>query len=99
MERLNITTGKSPVSVLLDKKYENIRTEAIQSGILIREIDEKIDEIITDGHRIKSHAYDIRSNALKFYQNLIQSEKILRYCLLIFIIIVIIIIAIIFIRK
>jgi hypothetical protein len=98
VERLNHTTGKFPASILLDKKYENIRTEAIHSGILLKQIDEKIDEIITDGHTIKSHAYDIQSNARKFYQNLIRSEKFLRYCLLIFIIFMIMI-AMIFIGK
>lgn len=93
MDKLNINAGKSSnlhLSILLDKKYENIRTEAINAGILLKETDEKIDEIINDGHTIKSHAYDIRSNALRFYQNLIQSEKLIRYCQLIFIFIIII---------
>lgn len=96
VERLNINViGKSPdkhSSILLDKKYENIRTEAIHAGILLRETDEKIEDIINDGHMIKSHAHNIRSNALRFYQNLIQSEKLIRYCQLIFIIIIVIIV-------
>ena len=91
MERLNFATGKYPEASLIDKKYENIRTEAIHSGILLKETDEKIDEIINDGHTIKSHAYDIQSNVRRFYQNLIRSEKLLRYCLFVFIIIIIMI--------
>jgi len=93
VDRLNINAaGKSSAthsSILLDKKYDNIRTEAINAGILLKETDEKIDEIINDGHTIKAHAHNIRVNALRFYQNLIQSEKIIRYCQLIFIIIII----------
>lgn len=102
MERLNVhVAGKSPAtysSLALDNKYENIRTEAIHAGILLRETDEKVEEIINDGQMIKSHAHDLRSNAFKFYQNLIQSEKIIRYCQLIFLILILII-AIFFIGK
>jgi len=93
VDRLNINAaGKSPAihsSILLDKKYDNIRTEAINAGILLKETDEKIDEIINDGYSIKVHAHNVRTNALRFYQNLIQSEKVIRYCQLIFIIIII----------
>ncbi len=92
VDRLNINAGISPAthsSILLDKKYDNIRTEAINAGILLKETDEKIDEIINDGHSIKVHAHNVRTNALRFYQNLIQSEKVIRYCQLIFIIIII----------
>lgn len=99
MDRLNINNEKSSVkhsSITLDKKYENIRTEAMQAGILLKETDEKIDEIIHDGNMIKSYANDIRLKALKFYQNLIQSEKFIRYCRLIFISLIIILIIIFF---
>ncbi len=92
MDKLNIHAGKSSAthsSILLDKKYDNIRIEALNAGILLKETDEKINEIINDGHIIKSHAYDVRTNALKFYQNLIQSKKLICYCQLIFIIIII----------
>jgi len=101
VDRLNIKAGKSPAvdsSILLDKTYDDIRIEAINAGIILKETNEKVDEIINDGHLIKSHAYDVRSNALRFYQNLMQSEKLIRYCQWIFII-TIIIIAIIFIGK
>ncbi len=101
MDSLNIQTGKSPVihsSILLDKTYDEIRTEAINAGILLKETDEKVDEIINDGHIIKSHAYNVRANALRFYRNLIQSEKIIRYCQVIFIIFILIIV-IIFVGK
>jgi hypothetical protein len=92
VDRLNTNAGSFPAthsSILLDKKYDHIRTEAINAGILLKETDEKVDEIINNGHTIKAHAHDVRSNALKFYQNLIQSEKIVRYCQLIFIILII----------
>ncbi|CAF0776289.1 unnamed protein product [Rotaria sordida] len=97
VDKLNIKTGHSPVidsSILLDKKYDNIRIEAINAGIILKETNEKIDEIINDGHIIKSHAYDIRSNALRFYENLIQSKKFIQYCQLIFILIIITIMSI-----
>jgi hypothetical protein len=95
VDRVNNKAGKTPVthsSVLLDNKYDQIRTEAINAGILLKETDEKVDEIINDGQIIKSHAHDVRSNAIRFYQNLIQSEKIIRYCQVIFIIFIIIIV-------
>jgi len=101
VDKLHIHAEKSSAthsSILLDKKYDNIRIEALNAGILLKETDEKINEIINDGHIIKSHAYDVRTNALKFYQNLIQSKKLIHYCQLIFIIIIITIL-IIFIGK
>ncbi|CAF2595921.1 unnamed protein product [Rotaria sp. Silwood2] len=81
-------------SILLDKKYDDIRIEAINAGIILKETNEKIDEIINDGHTIKSYAHDIRSNALQFYQNLIQSKKLIRYCQLVFLLIIITIMSI-----
>ncbi|CAF3570808.1 unnamed protein product [Adineta steineri] len=92
MDRLNIITGDSPIihsTILLDKKYHDIRNEAINAGILLKETDEKVDEIIKDGFLIKSHAHNIQSNALRFYRNLIQSEKLIQFCQFIFIIIII----------
>ena len=80
MDKLNTNIGKPSSninsSILLDRKYNEIQNEAINAGILLMETGDKIDEIIYDGKIIKSHAHNIRSNALKFYQNLIQSEKI-----------------------
>ncbi|CAF3970561.1 unnamed protein product [Rotaria magnacalcarata] len=97
VDRSNIKTGSSPAihsEILLDEKYDAIRIEAINAGILLKETDEKIDELIHDARMIKSHGRDIRSNALRFYQNLIQSRKIIRFCQLIYILISIIIIII-----
>ncbi len=101
MERLHINVGKSPTtqtSILLDEKYDSIRSEAINAGILLKETDEKVDEMINDGQRITSHAQDVRANALRFVRNLMQSEKLVFYCQLIFIV-TIVIIAILFIGK
>jgi hypothetical protein len=92
VDRLNIKTGESPgihSSIILDKKYDQIRAEALHAGILLKETHEKVDEIITDGQIIESHAHDVRSNALRFYQNLIRSEKLIRYCQVIFIMVII----------
>lgn len=92
MDKFYITTGKSPAtysSILLDKKYEDIRKEATNAGILLKETDEKIDEIIKDGTIIKSHAHDVQAYALRLYEHIIRSDKILRYFLILFLIIVI----------
>lgn len=75
-------------SIFLDNKYKDIQHEALNAGILLRETDEQIDEIISDGLKIKSHAYNIRSNALRFYRNLIQSERMIRICQWTFVVIV-----------
>ena len=93
VDQLNNNAGKTS-AILLDTKYDNIRKEAINAGILLKETDEKIDEIINDGQLIKSHALDVRTNALKFYRNLIRSEKIRRFCQLMFILIICIILLI-----
>ena len=102
VDRSNVKTENSSniahSSILLEKKYDEIRTEAIKAGILLKETNEKVDEIINDGHIIKSHAYGVRINALRFYQSLTQSGKINRYCQLVFIIIIITV-SIIFIGK
>ena len=96
VERLNINVvDRSPATysaVLLDNKYENIRAEAIHAGILLKETDEKLDEIINDGHTIKSLAQNIQSNAFRFYQNLIRSEKFIRCCQFVFLIAIIMIV-------
>ena len=76
-------------SISVDNKYKEIRNEALNAGILLKETDEQIDEIIYDGLKIKSHAYDIRSNALRFYRNLIQSERMIQFCQWTFVVIVI----------
>ena len=93
MEQLNVSVvGKSPAiysTNLLDEKYENIRTEAIHAGILLRETDEKVEEMINDGRTIQSHAQNVQSNALRFYRSLIRSEKLIRYCQFIFLITII----------
>lgn len=80
MERLNVNVIDRSSAVLLDNKYENIRAEAIHAGILLKETDEKLDEIINDGHKIQSLAQNIQSNAARFYQNLIRSERLIRCC-------------------
>ncbi len=101
MDRLNIHDGKSPTTysaILLDRKYDYIRTEAMNAGILLKEIDENVEEIIHDGNIIQSHAQDVRTNAGRFYRNLMQSEKLVRYCQWIFVVVVITLV-IIFIGK
>ena len=94
MEQLNVNIiGNSPATYatnLLDKKYENIRTEAIHAGILLRETDEKVEGMINDGHTIQSHAQNLQSNALKLYRRLIRSEKLIRFCQFVFLIAIII---------
>lgn len=93
MEQILFKTGDIPAthtSTLLDKKYHEIQIEAINAGILLRETDEKLDDIIDDGRMIKSYSHDIRTNALLLYRNMIQSKKIL--CQILFIVIVTIVI-------
>lgn len=93
MEQLHVNVvGKSPATYstnLLDKKYENIRTEAVHASILLKETDEKANEIINDGHTIQSHAQSVQANALRFYRKLIRSEKLIRYCQFIFLIVIV----------
>lgn len=92
------TVDKKLSTVPLDTKYENIRSEAIQAGLILKETDEKIDEIIYDSHLVKSHAQDIRMNVIKFYRNLMKSERLKCLCQIIFICLICLIV-IIFIGK
>ena len=93
---------KSPATYstnLLDKKYENIRTEAIHANILLKATDEKVDEMINDGHTIQSHAQSVQANALRFYRNLIRSVKLIRYCQFIFLIVIVTVIGFLIVKS
>ena len=72
-----------PVSILLDEKYDQIQNEAIQAGILLKKTDEKIEQIIDENRKIQAHTDDVKTNAVRFYRNLVQSERMCRFYLLI----------------
>ena len=94
MARTNSNAGSSS----LDRTYDDIRSEAVHAGVLLKETDEKIDELIHNGRTIRSHANAIQTQTLSFYRRLIRSENIARYCHVI-VITLIIILAVVFIGR
>lgn len=96
-DRIDVSIGQKSIPHVpgsFDEKYHQIRSEAHHAGVLLRETDEKIDDIITNSRTIGFHAHDVRSNALRLYRYLKQSERLLRCCQWMFILVIMIVLVV-----
>ncbi|CAF1675599.1 unnamed protein product, partial [Didymodactylos carnosus] len=73
-----ITSSSSPA--ILDRKYQAIRNEALKSGILLKETDEKVEEVITNTHILNAKANAVRTGAFAIHSNLLKSDKLAKLC-------------------